>query len=856
MIKSRVRSALLGSAVGVGLIAASSTAHAIEYNFGDVQVFLDTTVSAGVSMRTSSRNNKFLPEANGGPTESTIDVVTFANRATVASAGATTQIVTLDTETGPDKFAGSINADDGRLNFDKGDLTSGIVKMTNDIQANYQNYTVFARVNSFYDAVLARDSSYERFALNQGGKVDAARDIDLLDLYVSGDFEVGDLPLNLRAGKQVINWGEGTFILNGINAISPLDVNAFRRPGVEIKEGLLPVWALYGSIGLPYDLSLEAFYQLEFQEFQLDRPGTPFADSDAILQGGIANGGSFITSGINPGGFTGRNCTTPSAVSAAFDAAYSTGTTFRNLVCPGAGGTNPFVDYRSPVPVSIGGEAYRINNGGNGTPGTGFADIGHLGHDLAKDSGQYGLALRWYAEELNSTEFGFYFMNYHSRLPIASLNVTADTSNTAFKSYLLAGTNGSSGTRGRLLLGCFGGLDTSTQAARDKLAFLNNNIVPDTFGINAAAEALPFVGDGKNSAIGLAYTGATGIAVNDNSALEGIINSCNLASAQASPLVPGVAASAVLVDGAEIVVPGPVNRPAIGLLLEYPEDIKLYGMSFNTTVGDWGVQGEFSFRPNQPLQLDTDQLTLGALGATCILDSILSPDLFSTPTVAGATTVPALDSLQTFGQAASTCGNTPNGTTREFTGYVREEVLTAQIGTTATYTNSNPLIGGLGADLGILVTELGAMYVPDAPENRDFSRQQWANVCTSGTDLPLGAFLDLDGTNTTNGELINGCRPDQFSYGYVMLAQLQYNNAFGTPISLSPTLVWQHDVKGNAPAPLANYREGRKRINIGLNASYQSSWRGGISYTNFFGNERYSRDGDRDFVAINLSYSF
>ena len=43
------------------------------------------------------------------------------------------------------------------------------------------------------------------------------------------------------------------------------------------------------------------------------------------------------------------------------------------------------------------------------------------GPDLApRDSGQWGLALRFLAEDLNLTEFGFYFMNYHSRLPVIS----------------------------------------------------------------------------------------------------------------------------------------------------------------------------------------------------------------------------------------------------------------------------------------------------------------------------------------------------------------------------------------------------------------------------------------------------
>lgn len=40
----------------------------------------------------------------------------------------------------------------------------------------------------------------------------------------------------------------------------------------------------------------------------------------------------------------------------------------------------------------------------------------------ASDSGQWGLAFRYYSEAFNGTEFGLYHMNYHSRTPIFSAN--------------------------------------------------------------------------------------------------------------------------------------------------------------------------------------------------------------------------------------------------------------------------------------------------------------------------------------------------------------------------------------------------------------------------------------------------
>jgi hypothetical protein len=729
-------------------------------------------------------------------------------------------------------YAGSINGDDSRLNFDRGDLTSGNLKMTNDIQANWENYKFFARISSFYDAVLGSENSYERSALRSEGYPDAVRDIDLLDFYVSGDFNVGELPLNVRLGKQVVNWGEATFFLNGISSWNPFDVNAFRRPGAEIKEGLLPVWGAYASLGLPYDLSLEAFYQLDFEPLQLDRPGTPFAGSDIARvgsgTGGNEDGLAWLTGGRDGGAFLNRNCAQPHGLTAAYDAAYA-GAGLNQFNCGSA--ANPFLNYQTDLPIGNN-EFFRLALNG------GTADISRLDDDEADDQGQYGLALRWYAEDLNSTEFGFYFMNYHSRLPIVGEKLFSNqaVANRAVRTYVSAGDNSSATTRGSLNAGCTGGGTAGLAAlgtgGAAKLAFLNTQVANDAYGLVAAAEAV--VGDGATSAAALALNGAIGggFTVADGSLLELMITNCALSLAQ-------TAASGLQVDGTELLVQTTAvgGEEAIGLFLEYPEDIKLFGVSFNTTVGDWGVQGEVSYRHDQPFQADTDQISLAALGASCILDGILGVDLMTS----------TIDALQTYG-GNQTCGSVAAGSVETYSGVIREEVMTFDVGTTATYTNSNELVGALGADIGILLTELAAIWVPDVPAEGDFSVRQWGNVCTSGTDLPLGAFVAL--SNRT------GCRPTELSYGYVLVGILQYNNAFGTPITLSPRLSWSHNVKGNSPAPMSNFREGNKSLSLAVDASYQNTWRGGLSYTNNMANEKYSRDGDKDFVSINLSYSF
>ena len=58
----------------------------------------------------------------------------------------------------------------------------------------------------------------------------------------------------------------------------------------------------------------------------------------------------------------------------------------------------------------------------------GDLDVVFRGQDVNPDnSGQFGLALRWYSEELGATEFSLYYMNYHSRLPFLQITAGAPT---------------------------------------------------------------------------------------------------------------------------------------------------------------------------------------------------------------------------------------------------------------------------------------------------------------------------------------------------------------------------------------------------------------------------------------------
>ena len=211
----------------------------------------------------------------------------------------------------------------------------------------------------------------------------------------------------------------------------------------------------------------------------------------------------------------------------------------------------------------------------------------------------------------------------------------------------------------------------------------------------------------------------------------------------------------------------------------YPEDIELFGFSFNTTIGGWGVQGEIAYRPEAPFQTDADAQTIEAAAASC-----------SFPVAVGDLGFAAFEGQNVNGIAncnrrRSTTSTASAATARRASS--RTRMYTFQLGTTATFTTSDPIVEFLGADLGILVTEIGAVYVPGV-ENTYLTNDdgtattlpprgyvQYQNLGCQGSDLPLGGLLDLDFQAVRPW-----CRPTDFSFGYVLLFRVDYNNAFGS----------------------------------------------------------------------------
>ena len=605
----------------------ASPAFAVSFNIGEIEGQFDSSLSIGASWSTANPNKNLIGANNGGR-------------------------------------GLSQTSDDGHLNFKKGETFSKIFKGIHDLELKYGDTGVFVRGKYWYDFEL-KDENREFKDISDSNRKEGAKSsgAELLDAFVYHNYSIADLPGSVRLGKQVVSWGESTFIGGGINSINPIDVSAFRRPGSEIKEGLIPVNMFYVSQSLTDNLSAEAFYQIEWDQTVVDNCGTFFSQPDIIADGCTDNLRVLNSS------------RTLNALPAAA----------RGVLA--ANGVN----YNE--------EGVLVRRGADRD---------------ARDSGQWGVAFRYMYEPLD-TEFGAYFMNYHSRAPIFS----------------------------------------ATGASRA------------TF---ARAAALP----------------------------------------------------AALRSLAPLIVAGNSQY-----FVEYPEDIRLYGLSFSTTLPTGTAwSGEISYRPNAPVQLNSTDILFAGVKP-------LGGPLFGN---------------------ASVLNGQPG---EDLHGYKRKEITQFQ----TTFTHFFDQV--MGASRMTLVGEVGVTHVGGL-ESRDKARYGRDPVYGPG-DLPGDACRLLNtstiggsGLGSSSANLTRNCEGDGFttstSWGYRARAIWDYNDVFAG-VNLKPSVAWSHDVSGYSPGPGGNFEEGRKAVSLGLDAEYQNTYTASLSYTNFF-DGKYTTVDDRDFVALSFGVNF
>lgn len=291
----------------------------------------------------------------------------------------------------------------------------------------------------------------------------------------------------------------------------------------------------------------------------------------------------------------------------------------------------------------------------------------------------------------------------------------------------------------------------------------------------------------------------------------------------------------------------PLTVDTLKVFLEYPENIDMFGLSFNSNVAGVAFSGEYAYRPNMPLQiLTTDVLFTLLQPALPTQDLVAIPN---SPLMAG-TIIPsgehALPSYIESYRGFKTQGN------QLIHGYERFPVHNISLSFLKLFPH-NPF----GADDMTTILELGATYI----EHMTGSQVLPLNGPGENTHTSPGA----DGTGTASGapdtrrqnptqQTWN--RPTELSYGYRAVARFAYNTLIPWAV-VEPSIIFFHDLKGITPAPQANFIEGRKIANLGVVLRFPNELQLGAGYEAKFGsNIREYLERDRDRILFYGTYSF
>lgn len=205
----------------------------------------------------------------------------------------------------------ALNQDDGDRNFDKG-LISNRLDLLSEMDITYQN--VGARVSgaAWYDDVYNRGtdnndpSRANSYSVDFDEFTDDTRTLhgrkgELLDAFLFGKTDIGNMQASGRVGQYAMQWGESLFYgMNGIaGGMAPIDVvKALSVPNTQFKELIRPVQQISGQLQLTPDVSIGAYYQFEWEANRLPAAGSYFSTSDSFGEG---NERLFIGAPLFPG---------------------------------------------------------------------------------------------------------------------------------------------------------------------------------------------------------------------------------------------------------------------------------------------------------------------------------------------------------------------------------------------------------------------------------------------------------------------------------------------------------------------------------------------------------------------------
>jgi hypothetical protein len=257
----------------------------------------------------------------------------------------------------------SPNVDDGDLNYRAKTAFTKALTGTTELALNYRDRAgIFVRGSGLYD-FQAMDNATDRTPLSHDARNVIGNYTRLLDAFGFWRFNLAAQPSEIRLGRQVVDWGESTFLPNGLNEVNHFDVTALQVPGAELKQALLPDEMAVFNLQLSKNLSTQLLYLFDWHEDIIEPTGAYFSTNDFAGAGG-------------------------KQVFLGFGAISDQGVDF----------------------TSLGGSLIKD-----------FQAVPRLPDKKPSQSGQFGVNFKLYLPNFSQgTQLGLYFLNYTSRLPVVS----------------------------------------------------------------------------------------------------------------------------------------------------------------------------------------------------------------------------------------------------------------------------------------------------------------------------------------------------------------------------------------------------------------------------------------------------
>ncbi len=884
------------------LAALSITpSNAQEVNLGGFVGNVSTVVTHGIAVRTSGNNCMLISGSQNDQTAAQRALIGGAPYKGNGGCNYKREDGVAATTTGRDISIGSVASDDGRLNFQRGDVIDAGQTLAFSFNGNNANgirlsLSGVGMVNPLLDL---NEAAFK--TLTNRAEDHLESDFKLGNAYLSAPLSSN---VDITLGSYVQSQGASALFPIGVNVVNPVSLPILRSPGAQLKDALLPQAMIGASMFMDGGITLDAYYQLEQKEVELDAAGT-FFGSDLV---GVGN-----TNGIISAANVNENRTVPidnnyfdvaecvknvsnadlaanpadglcdssnadhlwsdgedgwsifhDVIDTYFGSGYSTNGLATQAGVAGSIGavfqgiaTNAGVDSAWDLMAGHASSAsstltdtnvrdaftrlYSQYPGQGNMPG--LLHVSRAPDSLAKDSGQYGLNLTGYADDVGSgVEWGLYYNNSHSNAPrIRMLMITDGYATDMFA--MLNNLVTASGSGGLQQYDLEDGTVTATDQAISSLA---------------AGPSVCFL---LNSATGAFQGGGAGGAathLHDPSI-------CYKQQAGATALGGAAAAAGGIaaIQGATLGAIGTLSFANGGRYqLYYPEDIETFGASLATTIDGWAVQGEIAYRPDFPFQISPADLTMN------LLDSTYGTAVQST--VAGLSVGALLPLAPTTKWSATpNCDiSSATGTSSSaMTGYsvcdgtAEFDAITITANFAKSYTASEPFVVNAGADGATLLVDLGFVRVPDLNYNQGVVAsgqfQGTHDVYGNGCNNAVGAYALTIQSNGLFGDdyCEQNAGPDKNALAYKIRGSLTYNNFNNSAWSFSPSFGFNHDISGNAPSSLGGFVE--DRMSASATATFTSGGMStSVSYQMEMGDELVNSNTDKDYISANFSYAF